>query len=75
MKKITRSTEKKKPSKVSDSDPKIEDFKYGKWRNFLMKNCGGYKHPVIVNGQTYLKSGLDPEADIYVFKDFVKSGK
>ena len=68
-------TERKRPKQVQDSGLKIKAFRDSKWRSFLVNNCGGYKNPVIVNGQVYLKSDLDDSADIYVFKEFVKSGK
>ncbi len=53
-----------------------ESFDTGDWRNTLVKRMGGYLHPVIVNGkQIQDLHEIHQLNNVYVYVDFVKSGR
>jgi hypothetical protein len=59
--------------KKSDSN-KDDNSKYEgeEWKNTLITNLGGYKHPVIINGKD---CQIADAKDVYVYVDFVKAGR
>lgn len=45
-----------------------------KWKDIIIDNLGGYKHPVVLNAQS-LKDIELKDTNVYVYVDFLKPGR